>query len=246
MFKKVMYKALGRNPWRESDPDDFILRLRSSVIGEGMLHSGNIYLMEKAVREMPVGGCLLEIGSYGGLSANLLTYFLQKYNRSEQLFCCDAWLYEGYHDAESGPTPWMDGRKDVLRTDFMNHIKNSFISSCRLLSAQTLPKAIHMDSDSFFESWAATNFETDVFGRQITLGGAISFAYIDGNHAYEYAKRDFENTDKYLLPGGFVLLDDSARHLSFGSVKLANELCKQPQYELVLENPNFLFRKKPA
>lgn len=242
-LKTLINKALNRH-YITAEHDDFILRLRCSVIGEGMLHPGNIYLMDQAMRQMPEGGCVLEIGSYGGLSANLLTYLLGKHGRSAKLFCCDAWVYEGFHDRKGGTTMWMDGRTDVLRTDYMAHIKDSFIKSARLLSGQRLPSAIHLDSDAFFNYWKMGNTIQDVFGRETTLGGPISFAYIDGNHAYDFARRDMENTAQFLLPGGFILLDDSAKGQQFGSAKLAKEWSNHPDFEVVSANPHYLFQKK--
>lgn len=244
MIKRLINKVLYGNPYRPSAPDDFILRLRSSVIGEGMLHPGNVWLMEQSIQKMPEGGCVLEIGSYGGLSANLLTYLLDKHRREARLFCCDAWIYEGYHDQKGRIGDWMDGRGDVLRTDFMAYIKDSFVRAARLLSAQRLPHACHMRSDDFFDAWMNRAVVTDVFGRETVLGGAISFAYIDGNHAYDFAARDFENVSTHLLPGGYVLLDDSADHLPFGSARLAGELRNRDGFETVASNPNYLFRKK--
>lgn len=246
MLKSLLKKILGRRQYRLSPPDDYLIRLRCSVIGEGMLHPGNVYLMEHAIQHMPDGGCVLEIGSYGGLSANLLTYLLGKYQRNAELFCCDAWMYEGLHDDQGQATIWMDGRNDVLRTDFMDYLKTAFIQGARLLSAHRLPHAIHLDSDTFFAAWTKGETSLDVFERETRLGGPIAFAYIDGNHAYEYARRDMENAVQHLLPGGFILLDDSAKHQHFGSARLAQEWIKHPDFEVVLDNPHYLFQKKRA
>jgi hypothetical protein len=244
MLRTLLKTLFERNRYRQLPHDDFILRLRCTVIGEGMLHPGNIYLMDHAVRHMPAGGCVLEIGSYAGLSANLLRYLMQKYHRTEDLFCCDAWVYEGYHDEKGMATKYMDGRSDVLRSDYMAHIKNAFIQSSKLLSARQLPKAVHLDSDAFFEAWELQKELTDVFGQSVKLGGSIALAYVDGNHAYDYAKRDVENAAKYLLPGGYLLLDDSAKHQHFGSAKLAQELRQNADFETVLANPHYLFKKR--
>lgn len=244
MIKSILRKILARKPYHVLPHDDFILRLRCSVIGEGMLHPGNIYLMDQAIREMPDGGAVLEIGSYGGLSANVLRYLMQKHGRNAPLFCCDAWVYEGLHDATVPAGPWMDGRADVLRTDYMAYIKTSFIQAAKLLWPNDLPKAVHLDSDTFFEAWREGKFLKDVFEREVKLGGPISFAYIDGNHAYDYAKRDFDNVAEFLLPGALVLLDDSAKHQHFGSAKLAREIQGHPDFEVVRANPHYLFRKK--
>lgn len=84
---------------------------------------------------------------------------------------------------------------------------------------------------------------SDVFGRDINLGGKISFCYIDGNHTYEFAKRDFDNVDKYLELGGFVLFDDSSDLDPFGLTRLMKEIVRNRDYELVMKNPNYLFKK---
>lgn len=243
-LKELIYKVLGRNTYRTIAHDDFILRLRSSVIGEGMLHPGNVYLMDQAIRQMPSGGVVLEVGSYAGLSSVLLRYLLDRAGRNVDIFCCDAWIYEGYHDQAGKSSDTIDGRLDVRRADFTAYIKQAFIQSNQLLSRHRLPYAFHLESDTFFDLWHQGQSATDVFGRNVTLGGAISFAYIDGNHAYDYARRDVENAALHLLPGGYLLLDDSAEHQRFGSAQLAKELCQHPLFETVLANPHFLFRKK--
>jgi hypothetical protein len=84
----------------------------------------------------------------------------------------------------------------------------------------------------------------DVFDREVIVGGPISFCYIDGDHSYDFAKRDFENSDKYLEKGGFVLFDDSSDRQNLGSSHLMKEILKNEKYELIIKNPNYLFRKK--
>jgi hypothetical protein len=224
-------------------PDDFMLRLPSSVVGEGMLHEGNIYLMDLAIRQLPASGCVLEIGSYGGLSANLMLHLMRKQGKDNTFFSCDAWIYEGYHDSESSKSAYMDGRTNVTRIDYMTHIKSSFVQSTRLLNADRLPHSIHARSDDFFKKWEQGAVVEDVFERHVKLGGPVAFAYIDGDHSYEAAKRDFENTDKYLIPKGMILLDDSSRKSIFGSARLVHEIKASRRYAVIGENPNFLLQK---
>ncbi len=52
-----------------------------------------------------------------------------------------------------------------------------------------------------------------------------------------------ENVHRFLLPGGYVLLDDSRKGLSMGSARLAQEIIQLGQYERSGVNPNYLFRK---
>lgn len=239
-----LLKKLSGKKVRTLAPDDFIRRLRSLVIGEGMLSEGNIYLMDLAIREMPREGAVIEIGSYGGLSANLLTYLLQKHGREEKLFSCDPWIYEGYHDHKGRPPAHIDGRTDVLRSDYSAYMKQAYINAARLLHPQRLPYAFHQDSDTFFANWRKNAAAEDVFGRTTSTGGPIAFAYIDGDHSFTQAKKDFENTAEFLLPGGFILLDDSADGLPFGSAKMIQEIKKDKRFSVVMKNENYLVRKR--
>jgi ATP-dependent RNA circularization protein (DNA/RNA ligase family) len=75
------------------------------------------------------------------------------------------------------------------------------------------------------------------------LGGTISFAYIDGNHTYDFAKRDFENADKYLEVGGVILFDDSSDDSIWEVNKVIEEIKKEGRYEIIIKNPNYLIKK---
>jgi hypothetical protein len=84
---------------------------------------------------------------------------------------------------------------------------------------------------------------TDVFGRDFRFVGGVSFCYVDGNHTYEYVKRDFENIDQYLLRGGMILFDDSDGSDPFGSARFMREVKMNPSYKVIARNPNYLFQK---
>lgn len=112
-----------------------------------------------------------------------------------------------------------------------------------MFSRNDLPFTIETFSDEFFELWAASANCRDVFGRECTLGGEISFCYIDGNHTFEFAKRDFANTDKYLQVGGFILFDDSADGSGWEVCRVIGEALGTKRYEVVAANPNYFLRK---
>lgn len=244
ILKKIIKPEIKKIP-----NDDFIKRLRCSVIGEGMLPEGNIYPIDFAIKNMPENGAVIEIGSYGGLSTNLICYLLKKHNKSNPFFTCDAWIYEGYYDSEKDSSHpqhksgYMDGRDDIKRADYMHYIKQSFINSTKFLSKDNMPHSFHLTSDDFFVKWENEETLKDLFGRDIKLGGKISFAYIDGDHSYKAARNDFENTAKNLLSGGFIFMDDTADYFTYGSKEYMQELKKKTDFEIVLSNPNYLLRK---
>jgi hypothetical protein len=106
-----------------------------------------------------------------------------------------------------------------------------------------MPYTIEEFSDGFFELWKSQKTVKDITGREIQLGGTISFAYIDGNHEYEYAKKDFKNVDELLENGGFILFDDSANSDAFGVHALVKEILKERRYAVIFKNPNYLLKK---
>lgn len=207
-----------------------------NILG-GFLDDGNIRGFDYVVRHMPPGGAIVEIGSLFGLSTNIITYLTIKYQRDNPFFTCDPWIFEslgrpvgGYFNADSGA--------------YRDYAKRVFIMNTALFSAGRQPYAIEAYSHQFFELWRTCSTTEDVFGRPVTLGGPISFAYIDGAHAYDAVKGDFLNVDQYLLPGGLVLFDDSGDGSSFeGVARVAAEVKRNSSYDLVFKTPNYFFRK---
>ena len=242
ILKKIK-RAFFSSKIKEVQEDVFIQRLRSLVIGEGMLHKGNIYLMDYALKNMPANGVVIEIGSYGGLSTNLMLHLLTKNDRVEKLINCDPWMYEGFTDRFGTTSNTIDGRKDISRDAYSTYMKNNFINSIQFLHKDNLPHTFQLTSDEFFIEYDKKVNTKDIFNQTIQLGTQISFAYIDGNHEYEYVKRDFENVDTHLMKSGFILFDDSMDDSPFGSTVFMKEMKANKNYKFIDKNPNYLFQK---
>jgi hypothetical protein len=223
--------------------DLFIKRLKCTVIGEGMLDEGNIYLMDYVIKKISNRGAILEIGSYGGLSTNLMLHLIKKHQKENPFFACDPWIYEGYKDHLKDIKEHIDGREDIEREKYMQYIKESFIRASRFLHPESLPHTCQMKSDDFFEKWNQNNECEDVFNRSFYMPKEIEFCYIDGDHSYNQTEKDFINVDSKLIVGGFVLIDDSAEKLNLGSSIFIKKVLKNSKYRLVDKNPNFLFQK---
>jgi len=223
--------------------DSFLKRINSTVIGEGMLKEGNIYLMDFAIQNMPDEGIVLEIGSYAGLSTNVILHLLENHNKNNTFVGCDAWIYEGFNDYKIKSNKFIDGSNKISRIEYCNYIKRAFINSINLLHPNRKPYTCHLTSDAFFNIWKTDNKFTDVFNREFKINEEISFCYIDGNHSYEQTKNDFENVGSKLKTNGFILIDDSAKFMNFGSSKFINNIKKDKNYKIVDSNPNFLIQK---
>ena len=208
-----------------------------AFVNAGMLTKGNIYCMDHAIKNLPSGRPILEIGSFCGLSTNIITYLLLKHNKANQVICADKWVFEG---AENGGN--ICG-SSISHDDYREFVLSSFKRNINFFSAHNKPYAIELFSDELFEQWGKNIKAKDVLNRDINLGGKLAFCYIDGNHTYDYAKRDFENANKFLEVNGYILFDDSADSDPFGLTSLMNEIKMNRNYKLVMKNPNYLFKK---
>jgi hypothetical protein len=208
-----------------------------SFANAGMLNRGNLHLMEHALTRLPSAAPLLEIGSFCGLSANALTHLKRRHGIKNRLLTCDKWQFE---NAGNGDDPIGDSQ--IPFSDYKNFVRDSFLRNTQMFSRDDLPFTLEMTSDEFFAAWREKKATQDVFGRPITLGGPISFCYVDGNHSYEGAKRDFLNCDAFIEEGGFILFDDSTVE-QFGVRELMPEIAGTGRYTLVARNPNHLFQK---
>jgi Methyltransferase domain len=216
--------------------DDYLAYL--SFANAGMLNQGNLLCFDFAIRNLPSKNPMLEIGSFCGLSTNIMTYFKRKHGVENKLFTCDKWEFEG---AEGNV-----GASDIPHWKYREFVRGSFVRNAEMFSAEALPHTIEKRSEEFFEFWRAGITVTDVFGQKAKLGGPISFCFIDGNHGYEYALRDFLNTDEFLEPGGFVLFDDSADGSKWEVCSVIEEVKRMGTYEIAAQNPNYLFRKSAS
>lgn len=210
-----------------------------SLANAGMLGVGNVFCFDYAIKHLPSNAPIVEIGSFCGLSTNVMTYLKEKHGVKTPLITCDKWIFEG---AEQGG--FLGDSTVISHELYQQFVKETYIRNISMFSQNDLPFTVEMFSDEFFSVWERSEKCHDVLGREITLGGAISFCYIDGNHSYEYVKRDFENCDAYLESGGFILFDDSADYSGWDVCKVVKEVMKTGRYELIAKNPNYFFQKR--
>ena len=216
--------------------DEFIKRIRHA--SAGAINMGNIWCMDYAIANLPSDAPMVEIGSFCGLSANVMTYLKFKHKVKNALFCIDPWDYnDGNEQEKLGEHPTLSKKQ------YSELIQRRFKENVLLFSGYDLPYAFQMASEEFFLQWRDQPTITDIFDKEITLGGKISFAYIDGNHDYEYVQSDFQNVDQNLEIGGFILFDDSADNAGWGSCDLVKEICNDPRYKLIKQSPNYFFQK---
>jgi len=243
MIFRLMQERLGRLTrsrlfsrllWK--DISDDYARVLSLVVG-GWLNPGNLLCFDHAIRNLPSTAPIVEIGSFCGLSANLLTYYKRQHRVRNPLICCDSWTL-----GDGGVSLGASGLKSG---DVAAFVRDAYVRGINAFSQWDLPYGVERFSHDFFESWGRREVVNDVLGRPVHLGGNISFCFIDGDHGYETAKQDFENCRRFLESGRFVLFDDSSVFSSWAGVrKVVEEVKSLGEFEIVMKNPNYLFRKK--
>lgn len=216
--------------------DEYVKQL--CFINAGILERGNLYSYEYAISHLPSAAPILEIGSLCGLSTNILSYFKKKYHAVNPLITCDKWQFQ---KSANGNASYI-GDSTILITEFQRFARETYLRNIQMFSADDLPYTFEKFSDEFFASWQARETANDVLGRPYALGGPLSFCFIDGNHTYEFVKRDFLNCDTFLDVGGFILFDDSTL-LKDNVYKLMPEVMATGKYKLVAMNPYHLFQK---
>ena len=207
-------------------------------VNPGMLDPGNVWLFDRCLRDIP-NGAVVEIGTFCGLSLNHIIHLMRKHQCSNPLFSVDAWEFE-----DVSLTDDRFPGTDISAQKYRQQVIDTFRNNVELFSSERRPHHIQLGSDAFFEAWAGKAEKTDFFGRQVKLGGPIAFAYIDGDHSYEQSQRDFENIDRYLVPGGYIVFDDSADWTEWGSHKAAQEASARRNYRLVARAPNYCIQKR--
>ena len=179
----------------------------------------------------------MEIGSFCGLSTNMITYAKEKLGKKNKLITCDKWKFEGSNSVMLGDSTF------VTHAEYKDFVKKSYMRNISMFSRFDYPYTLEMLSDEFFHAWSNEINCVDVLDRPIKLGGPISFCYIDGNHTYEQAKQDFINCDTYLEKDGFILFDDSADGSGWEVCKVIEEVIALERYAVIQNNPNYLFKK---
>ena len=201
----------------------------------GWLELGHIYSIDYVIKNLPSKDPILEIGTFAGLSTNVFLYFLNKYNKPNKYYTTDWFLGD---ISENEKIALVENPRDLI-----TFLKESFIRNVNFFSPNSNIFSANLTSNDFFKAWENKQELDNLFGGKYKVGGPISFAYIDGNHKYDFAKEDFINVDKHLIKGGFILFDDSADYTNWGSKLVAQEAVKSGKYKVVFKNPHYLVEK---
>jgi hypothetical protein len=246
ILSRLKKRWIGRPVWLAKDhrrgwrndlaEDEFVDHLRH-VIG-GWLLEGNLAAFDYCVKHMPAGGAVVELGSFLGLSTTILDYTIHRFRRGTPLVACDPFRFAGGDRPKAG---YFSTGTEEYRQWVIDSLRRALTLYCR----GHAPHVVEASSSELCAWWAEHRQVVDILGAKVQLGGAVSFAYVDGDHSYEGVRSDFNGVDRFLLPGGFILLDDSADTSSYEGIRqFVREARHNSRYEAVMKAPNYCFRKR--
>lgn len=200
-----------------------------------MAENMNISFVEKIISKLegmgrrflmdiiPRNGIGAEIGVHrGGFAAELI-----KNVQPRKFHLIDPWQHEPsdeyknswYGGAAKGKQEEMDARYKCVQQRFSQEIASG-----------------QVEINRGFSDVVSSQFAADYF----------DWVYIDGNHLYEFVKKDLESYFSKLKRGGLLIGDDYATKgwWNDGVTKAVDEFAKRPDVEtIIIKNRQFVLKK---
>lgn len=153
-----------------------------------------------SVGENSPQGDFIEIGSFYGKSALILGWMAKR--KGCKLLCIDPWNKNEIKQEEAHEfiVHKSNGRINDI-------VKDAFVSNLYLTLKGTINYFQGYSDDVFYHYESGCEVISEDFGVTNYLG-YISCLHVDGNHDYQYAKSDIVRWSKYLLSGGWLIVDD--------------------------------------
>ena len=165
-------------------------------------------------------GDVIEIGSAWGRSAFVLSA-LANYYKIGNVLCIDPW--DEMIASQKNSSGDLEDLNRNLDWELMFQIFKINILS---IAKENL-NYIRTTSEKAEKVYKRSRVvESKEFGKT-KLKGKISVIHIDGNHDYKEVSKDYKIWRKYILPGGWLILDDYVWEHGKGPQKVGDELIKK-------------------
>ena len=183
----------------------------------GMCNHQKIHAMCEIFRYAPLGD-VVEIGSWWGKSAFIMLRLSILY-RTGKLLCVDPWSSTHLpQNDENGLLDSININADEALTIFKINLlpyANGALNYLRLASEQAV--------DAYQRNRLVT---TNDFGTT-EYNGRIAVLHIDGNHSFECVQADVELWSSFVLPGGWIIIDDYTWPYGDGPQRAADNFIKR-------------------
>jgi hypothetical protein len=161
-----------------------------------------------------VNGDIVEIGSWWGKSAYILTRLSQCLDIGN-LLCVDPWANEHLVQNErivDCASAQVDAEEALIIFQIgLLPLASNKVNYLRMTSVEAAQHYKDCNSVS-----------TEIFGRT-EYSGKIAILHIDGNHTYDAAKADVESWVPFVIEGGWIIIDDYIWSFGNGPQRVADE-----------------------
>ncbi|MFZ4478451.1 MAG: class I SAM-dependent methyltransferase [Rhodoferax sp.] len=180
----------------------------------GMCDHEKIRALCEVFRYAPAGD-VVEIGSWWGKSAFVLLRLAQCYGVGK-LLCIDPWMNEHLvQNDEKGLVDLVPLDADEAFTVFQLNLLPYANGALNYLRQPSVEAAI--------EYHRRPIVMTPTFG-ETTYTNRIAVLHVDGNHSYGNASSDLAAWAEFVIPGGWIVIDDYLWPYGDGPQRAANEL----------------------
>jgi len=146
-----------------------------------------------------VDGDIVEIGSWWGKSAFILAWLARCFEIGK-LLCVDPWANEHLIQNEEMVD---SGSRQVSADEALSVFQIGLLP----FNAKHINYLRMKSVDAAVYYGIKRSVSTESFGNT-EYAGHIAILHIDGNHAYEAAKADVESWGKFVVGGGWLIIDD--------------------------------------
>ena len=179
----------------------------------GMCSEEKILALMDVARCCPRGD-IVEIGSWWGKSAALLTCLARRYDIGRVL-CLDPWRQENLVQKDEA----VDRASAALDADGALRIFEINLAPLAQGWLNYVRAPAHDVAPRYAPGFVA---ETEAFGVT-EYEGRIALLHIDGNHAYESVDEDLRDWRGRVIPGGWIVFDDYVWPFGDGPRRVADE-----------------------
>jgi len=199
-----LHNGVGQEPLSEVERRALFLQAQRIF---GHSDDEKILAMMEVVRSLPQGD-LVEIGSKAGRSAFVLGWLARHYAIGNVL-CVDPWNQADALRQTEIP--------DIARQQAIDNDYNIYFDQFIMNMLAFLPGTVNylrcMSDDALPRYLGNRAVHTPELG-EVEYCGRIACLHVDGNHDFEFARRDIAYWSEQLLPGGWIIVDDY--HWAFG------------------------------
>ena len=112
-----------------------------SFANAGMLERGNVDAFDFVIQNLPSLAPMVEIGSFCGLSTNVITCLKEKHAVKNRLITCDRWMFEG-----ARPAAPVAGSLFLNHTEYREFVRGTYIRNIQTFARYDLPYTVEMFS----------------------------------------------------------------------------------------------------